>query len=498
MKKIVSIVLFFIFLCGLIPACSNDRSKEYDSLNNRDAANDAADVSNAEYSETHTIDGEQSTSQIDLENADITANPEINGYPKNGKNNQIKTASCDRSQILPITLFIPQKELSDGSVQYSIKNAQADFYGFSLTLCSLNHSEQDTKLVFTVHLPDAWEQECNLWNRTLFIRIFLNDQETDAFRDRTITPMDDGRTYEVCYHSCTLSAEDWSNIQTLTLVPVLKHCVSVADAEFPVLNDIGILTLYRETAGSSYASKSNLYIDGNFSYSQIDTLSLTIEINPNSHSKIKAANLHPIIVWDEDYTTNEAEGRYTSKKDSAGLPHGSYSKVIKDFSEVQVVLTRLVLSEEGPIIEIHIVFPETWSELETRSMFHWLVGLSPVLELVDSNGIITDRSQKYQHWWGFTISTGFNSDSVQTRNNDFSDVYFTLYPKEKGFNYEKWHTVKTITIIPSYTYYDTVGGRELTEKTIYDGGWPSASHFELLEELAITVNLDETIFHDGL
>ena len=170
MKKIVSIVLFFIFLCGLIPACSNDRSKEYDSLNNRDAANDAADVSNAEYSETHTIDGEQSTSQIDLENADITANPEINGYPKNGKNNQIKTASCDRSQILPITLFIPQKELSDGSVQYSIKNAQADFYGFSLTLCSLNHSEQDTKLVFTVHLPDAWEQECNLWNRTLFIR----------------------------------------------------------------------------------------------------------------------------------------------------------------------------------------------------------------------------------------------------------------------------------------------------------------------------------------
>lgn len=468
MRRIISICIIVIMLIGCAPTQSTLVSSEYSSENsgNGISANDHSTNENlgSRFNEIH-IDTPVSSYATD-------------------------------SMLVPITLFTPIATETDASKLYQVENITIDFIGFSLSFLTLDITEDAASLSYIVEMPAAWDKEMELWNRTLNIKVLFDGQETDAFRKRVITPLEGGHSFLVTYNECTLSWEKWQKIGCIELVPdVILHDILFSEGELKSLSNGSIIA---QTTGRSYAQKSNSILGGSYSHTQIDALKVSITVNENRQEDTKLQALHPITVWNEDYEKNEMEGRYLSREDSAEPYHGSYRKISKDFSKCKFTLSRLQILEEGAVIELHLVFPDDWSTDECRSMFHWLASLRVCMEINNEYNTPEEIAESDSPWLFRINRADDTSDSLP--DDPFTDVYFTLIPSGFGFGYDQWKRVETITFHLVYRYCDSVGDSHipLSETPVYDGGFPRDEHQECINELSFTVNLDDTVFSDGI
>ena len=246
------------------------------------------------------------------------------------------------------------------------------------------------------------------------------------------------------------------------------------------------------TTGSVFKLPSNqdFLTLSNYSHMALPELALDIEWNASpALSSQSASIMKTVTVWDEFYEQNEKEGYYEGENQTR-QPHGSYCNKPLDFTGSSFTLQRFCLSPSGPDIEVHWNSPASWSDVETRSFRTHLGFLILVDGIEVSRYDVAAFINRISHWPDET-----------NRADDFSDLYFTLYPL--GLKYKELQEKHQISIVPYYVYYTRVNRKNpvyLSEEPVIDAGWLdySSEIIEKLDWLTITIDLDETIFNAGL
>lgn len=378
-----------------------------------------------------------------------------------------------------------------GSMQRSWHNEKVDFSGFYLSLVCLDIEEKT--LSFQVHLPAQWDVElCRcMMEETLRFQIMFDNEETDVFRERRKTLIsEDPYIYEIAYKNCVFPKKQWDTVGRLQIIPYCIYCTDLFNAHLwqsVSLEEGETYSFY--TTGEQYVwdLNRNYLFGANYTHLLLHELALDIPIHDTPKSpQRKDSMLKTVTIWDEFYEQNYEEGYY-SKENQLIPPHGSYCNRQLDFSNVKFTLQRFCLSQTGPEIEVHWQFPTSWSGLETRSARRNLdfVILVDGVELRGPD--LTISVNRIPHW-----------PSETNQQDDFSDMFFSLYPTK--MSYEKWKNAHEVIIIPEYKFFTEVDSTTLTEDPVIDGGWLnySSSQVEQLDWLAITIDIDDTIFDDGL
>ena len=474
-------ILIVLFAISLLLACSNQNTSQI-----KDNSEDLID------SEEYVHSNSDNLSEAQDEACSHNANDSLQILSAYDIHNE----PYQQTLLKRVTIVQTDRNTADskGSVQRSIYQRELDFSGFCLSLEDLEN--ETGTLCFRVYLPSQWDLgTCkNMMEETLRFQILLDHKETDAFRKRTVSLVsEDPYVYEVRYHECILSNKQWNSIGNIQIVP---YYVDISE----VLNEQTMKTISLKdgdtfrytTTGSVFKLPSNqdFLTLSNYSHMALPELALDIEWNASpALSSQSASIMKTVTVWDEFYEQNEKEGYYEGENQTR-QPHGSYCNKPLDFTGSSFTLQRFCLSPSGPDIEVHWNSPASWSDVETRSFRTHLGFLILVDGIEVSRYDVAAFINRISHWPDET-----------NRADDFSDLYFTLYPL--GLKYKELQEKHQISIVPYYVYYTRVNRKNpvyLSEEPVIDAGWLdySSEIIEKLDWLTITIDLDETIFNAGL
>ncbi|MDO4544212.1 MAG: hypothetical protein Q4C01_06620, partial [Clostridia bacterium] len=366
--------------------------------------------------------------------------------------------------------------------------------------------ESGAVLRFTVTLPDAWTDEVKEAMRDdgLRFRIYLDETETDAFRTRTVSELEENG-YTVQYSSCVLPIRDWQSVGKISIVP---DVINASEAQTHPLTYYDLES--GETAsyyslGTNYSwewpehSELSRLADITYEHTLLQELALSFTVNENP---IEAEPVvwaeRPFVIYEELFEENKADGFYDRDYDHADWPKYRASLITTSFEGTTFTLTRLRFRETGVEMELHIKLPEAWSVEQKQSFYSTNVGVRIIVTAIKKNGRQIFRALS---------PGGINKTGTPNLENylteDFGDVY--LYTRTCfAMGYEDWKEVDRLIIVPRYDTYTAVGDDSnptpLSEEPIVSNESFNARSCwnETLEEFTITVDFDETMFDAGL
>ncbi|MDO4544485.1 MAG: hypothetical protein Q4C01_08065 [Clostridia bacterium] len=404
----------------------------------------------------------------------------------------------------------PTSSDEDGIVLHEMWNQELDFQGFCLALDEFKVDESGAVLRFTVTLPDSWTDEIKeaMRDNGLRFRICLDETETDAFRTRTVSELENN-SYTVQYSSCVLPIRDWQSVGEISIVPDVINASSLnsmspyKQQQLSQNSAVKFFSIGMSYSGGTIAGDGSQFGDygcfGGFSYKHnlLTALALTFTVNENPTEFASAEWVeYPFMVYEELFEENDTEGYY-DKQDSADAPKAKVSLISKSFEGATFSLTRLCFRESGPQMEFHLNLPNSWTDKEVNSLYSFFGGCITVsVTAIDKNGNTIEQA-----FYAQRRNTEYEYLTVENYlTENYRDVYFYA-STSKEFNYESCKNIAKLIIVPEYSVYTQVGDSiVLSEEPIVSSEWPNqlARSVIRLDELAITVDIDETIFNAGL
>ncbi|MDO4544200.1 MAG: hypothetical protein Q4C01_06560 [Clostridia bacterium] len=503
MKRLLTVLLATLLLCGCGGGANEAKAPSEPAKSNPPEQTELIDTSEPT-TETATPTSEPMESAT-AEPTD-TAEPDPQqpvAFSASAFSNEPYAASLPT--VTTLVKALPSASDEDGIVLHEMWNQELDFQGFCLALDEFNIDESGAVLRFTVTLPDAWTDEVKeaMRDNGLRFRIYLDETETDAFRTRTVSELE-GNGYTIQYSSCVLPIRDWQSVGKISVVPDVINTSEVRTFASPFSYDLenGETASYY-SLGTDYSlswDDSELNgLDGiTYEHTLLSELALSFTVNENPiEAEPVVWEERPVVLYEELFEENEADGFYDRDYDHADAPKAQVSLTSKTFEGVTFTLTHLCLKETGPEIELHLQLPDSWTDKEVLSFYSPQTGVQISVTAVDKNGreLSGVISPSVLNLW-----SGPSIDNYLTEN--FRDVYFRT--GISSLTYENWKNIDRIIIVLEYAVFTHLGydadSVPLSEEPITSSEWLNILTRSVirLDELAITIDIDETIFDAGL
>lgn len=399
------------------------------------------------------------------------------------------------------------KEYRDGNgfSETIYHNELIDYDGLFLEVLSFTPNSNDEVIRLSVTMPSAWNNTVKKWfiHDGLFLNFYIDGKHVDAFRQRSITPIDEN-AFEITYRQCILNEYEISS-NSLVIIPYVKEyelftqCTKNGEIHAAHFSDGDEFI-----EDSRYANECTERIDSVRHELNFAKCSVAV----TTSSKTKPTFLEKLIVNVEDIAYTESLGLFDSDfeyhDDDSLSTRGVIYVRLKDFNDIRIIIDSFHIWNKGMELCFSCYFPHEWTDAECRAVddlsFYLILGneMPDTTKPVDEQGL-----ESVKTIWDYP------NVKLEEERNYFGKKFWESWDwHERHYVYrisfvsdeliQQFKNDNMLTIIPSIL---TIDEPVLEEGLIYyDSGtsFYSKAYPKWLPELAINLEITNDLFEDGL
>jgi hypothetical protein len=390
---------------------------------------------------------------------------------------------------------------------YTYYNQTMDFSNFNMEIVSFDPSSESEALRLKLSFPDSWDQMALEWMKRqgMLLQFELDGKPVNAFLERTVETL--GNTQTIVYRKCLLDEYDLSG-EHLSIRPFVRcdHKLMSLESTKCGFREINLSNGSEYTTSfcaGNYQKYNNRLIATEEDRFYLDHTAKTIVLHRSPITTIeRPIDVRSIVFQAIDYEASKKAGAFR-EGEAESLIGTVYRKDV-DFSQCSFVLDEFHIWNDEIKIAFTWYFPDEWANEECRSFVNDLQFFAYLDDELPKD--LFGEDQPFGTGMFSWFDSVLNSFSLPNEEN-YQTMYFRFMNFQNwssNLTVSEWRRHSTLTIVPFYYQNDSVVIPKdgITIKEYSDSLYSS---FDLhgdtpitLTELAIVINLTDSIFEDGI